>query len=302
MKKAFTLIELLVVIAIIAILAAILFPVFAQAKLAAKKTQDLSNLKQMATASFMYYTDYDDTLFLYRTGNGVNPFASDPNVGTGVCAGSSASTKTFWNQQLYPYIKSYNLFLAPGVTNAWVNVNPQGTVNPGASNSGGCSYGGQNSYGVNRIVFNANQPAMNGSTIADSSNTLIITDTTYYDIMPKMTGHDATNAWAPLGQLLGDPAQTQYYTHNNNDCDYYNYWVQLGGSACDATGVTGAPTTVAQDNAYLALVARRNGGTLNAAFADGHAKGFPTTRVVYDLVDNGNKLSSFWDPWKQGVQ
>jgi prepilin-type N-terminal cleavage/methylation domain-containing protein len=51
MRKAFTLIELLVVIAIIAILAAILFPVFAQAKASAKNTQELSNMKQLGTVS-----------------------------------------------------------------------------------------------------------------------------------------------------------------------------------------------------------------------------------------------------------
>jgi prepilin-type N-terminal cleavage/methylation domain-containing protein/prepilin-type processing-associated H-X9-DG protein len=59
-KRAFTLIELLVVIAIIAILAAILFPVFAQAKEAAKKTQDLSNQKQIALGQVMYMGDADD--------------------------------------------------------------------------------------------------------------------------------------------------------------------------------------------------------------------------------------------------
>ncbi|MFX8934016.1 prepilin-type N-terminal cleavage/methylation domain-containing protein, partial [Acinetobacter baumannii] len=60
MKKAFTLIELLVVIAIIAILAAILFPVFAQAKEAAKKTTCLSNTKQIAVSQLLYSHDYDD--------------------------------------------------------------------------------------------------------------------------------------------------------------------------------------------------------------------------------------------------
>ena len=60
MRKAFTLIELLVVIAIIAILAAILFPVFAQAKAAAKKTTSLSGLKQVALGLQMYSGDYDD--------------------------------------------------------------------------------------------------------------------------------------------------------------------------------------------------------------------------------------------------
>lgn len=60
MKRAFTLIELLVVIAIIAILAAILFPVFAQAKESAKNAALLNNTKEQGTASVMYSTDYDD--------------------------------------------------------------------------------------------------------------------------------------------------------------------------------------------------------------------------------------------------
>src|SRR5688500_15874233 len=66
LKKAFTLIELLVVIAIIAILAAILFPVFAQAKLAAKKSAGLTQAKQIGTAMHIYLGDYDDTFFAYR--------------------------------------------------------------------------------------------------------------------------------------------------------------------------------------------------------------------------------------------
>jgi prepilin-type N-terminal cleavage/methylation domain-containing protein len=61
-NKAFTLIELLVVIAIIAILAAILFPVFAQAKAAAKKTATLNNIKEIGLAAYLYANDYDDNL------------------------------------------------------------------------------------------------------------------------------------------------------------------------------------------------------------------------------------------------
>jgi len=61
-RNAFTLIELLVVIAIIAILAAILFPVFAQARDKARQTADLSNLKQIGLAIQMYAQDYDETM------------------------------------------------------------------------------------------------------------------------------------------------------------------------------------------------------------------------------------------------
>src|SRR5580700_8778355 len=60
-RKAFTLIELLVVIAIIAILAAILFPVFAQAKASAKRTADVSNTKTLTLGMIMYTVDSDDT-------------------------------------------------------------------------------------------------------------------------------------------------------------------------------------------------------------------------------------------------
>ncbi len=68
-RRAFTLIELLVVIAIIAILAAILFPVFAQAKAAAKRSQCLSNMKQMGTATQIYLGDADDTYPIVYNGN-----------------------------------------------------------------------------------------------------------------------------------------------------------------------------------------------------------------------------------------
>lgn len=94
-NRAFTLIELLVVIAIIAILAAILFPVFAQAKMAAKKTVALSNAKQTATANLIYMGDYDDHLIKEFYG-----FPAD-------CASWPGGNSYYsWRHALYPYYKN----------------------------------------------------------------------------------------------------------------------------------------------------------------------------------------------------
>lgn len=75
MKRAFTLIELLVVIAIIAILAAILFPVFAQAKESAKQIQCLSNMKQIGMACMLYLNDNDDSWFAAESWSPLPGFA-----------------------------------------------------------------------------------------------------------------------------------------------------------------------------------------------------------------------------------
>lgn len=113
-SSAFTLIELLVVIAIIAILAAILFPVFAQAKEAAKKTSCLSNSKQVGTASQIYLADYDDTYMITR---GQNPDGS--NVGHGFAPTSlilttpSPATRSLWLNAMEPYMKNWDIWSCP---------------------------------------------------------------------------------------------------------------------------------------------------------------------------------------------
>lgn len=91
-RRGFTLIELLVVIAIIAILAAILFPVFAQAKMAAKKTVMVSNMKQNMTAVMLYMNDYDD-YYPLKAMIGYNP--AEPSM--------------TWDKNIQPYMKSYQL-------------------------------------------------------------------------------------------------------------------------------------------------------------------------------------------------
>lgn len=128
MKKAFTLIELLVVIAIIAILAAILFPVFAQAKEAAKKTVTLSNAKQYGTAVNIYLNDVDDT---FPIGYGISavsqrvrwntfiPFPAgwfDDNGGWAGALGLAQSA-SHWTNSMYPYVKSGAMLEIAGATN-----------------------------------------------------------------------------------------------------------------------------------------------------------------------------------------
>lgn len=102
-KRAFTLIELLVVIAIIAILAAILFPVFAQAKLAAKQTKAISNVKQIATSALMYSNDNDDTFA---------PYAFYPD-GDFVNYTWFSEYYHSWYELIDPYVKSPEVFLDP---------------------------------------------------------------------------------------------------------------------------------------------------------------------------------------------
>ncbi len=111
----FTLIELLVVIAIIAILAAILFPVFAQAREAARTISCASNFKQITLAFRMYSQDYDETFPTRRilTGNG-NPVYGN------------------WKHEVQPYIKNFQIFVCPS--------NPAARVYDETDNSTGTKY------------------------------------------------------------------------------------------------------------------------------------------------------------------
>jgi prepilin-type N-terminal cleavage/methylation domain-containing protein/prepilin-type processing-associated H-X9-DG protein len=102
-RAGFTLIELLVVIAIIAILAAILFPVFAQARERARAVSCLSNLKQLGTGLMMYTQDYDETY--------PSAFISVPPIN----GGTQATIP--YDAQLMPYIKNDQVFTDPGDPN-----------------------------------------------------------------------------------------------------------------------------------------------------------------------------------------
>ncbi|HXG24845.1 MAG TPA: prepilin-type N-terminal cleavage/methylation domain-containing protein [Chthonomonadales bacterium] len=138
-RKGFTLIELLVVIAIIAILAAILFPVFAQAREQARKTVCLSNMRQFGTAIAMYVQDYDETMpdaatnwwaaadfcqggpIYTVTSNNPSPSARAPYDPT--CTPSRSrgwimlpAVRQAWFSVVYPYVRNNQLVFCPTIS------------------------------------------------------------------------------------------------------------------------------------------------------------------------------------------
>jgi len=106
-SRGFTLIELLVVIAIIAILAAILFPVFARAREKARQTSCLSNLKQLELGMIMYATDYDQR-YVY----GALDAAGAPAGPNGPYDGNG-TTRYWWFDMIEPYVKNRQIIICP---------------------------------------------------------------------------------------------------------------------------------------------------------------------------------------------
>lgn len=135
-SRGFTLIELLVVIAIIAILAAILFPVFAKAREAARGTSCKSNLKQLGNAIQMYVQDYDEQM-------------PSSWFGTGYAAGTAYT----WRSAVFPYAKNSGIYHCPSATKpalAW-----DGAFLPLSANE----FDATNSYGFNVVHWETGAPS-----------------------------------------------------------------------------------------------------------------------------------------------
>jgi prepilin-type N-terminal cleavage/methylation domain-containing protein/prepilin-type processing-associated H-X9-DG protein len=184
-KRAFTLIELLVVIAIIAILASILFPVFARARENARRASCMSNLKQIGLGEMMYVQDYDEMypMIGFLAGDNI----AYPN-------GTVSSSN--WIVRIYPYVKSAQLFNCPSNTIApWT-----GSTSPSpVSNT---------SYGANARLLSS---AISMASILNPSQTVLVADTAgqapyamfdYYFAPPYYTGASSTR-WMDNRHLEG---------------------------------------------------------------------------------------------------
>ncbi len=132
-RKGFTLIELLVVIAIIAILAAILFPVFAKARENARKATCLSNLKQMGNALTMYMQDYDETGPWFYNNRVVTAFKA--------ATGKSVYSVGYWYYPIYPYTKSWDVFGCPSIAKSPLIYDVDGDGKNDTPYPNNCGYG-----------------------------------------------------------------------------------------------------------------------------------------------------------------
>jgi prepilin-type N-terminal cleavage/methylation domain-containing protein/prepilin-type processing-associated H-X9-DG protein len=183
-RRGFTLIELLVVIAIIAILASILFPVFARARENARRSSCQSNLRQLGLANLQYAQDYDE-----RVVKG----ASDPGYPVPASEGGPwLGTTWFWPQILFPYHKSLQIYRCPSSTKK------DNATEPATSGN----------YGINTLVSPTGAtPGISMADFAAPAITYLFMDYGAYRVIPdgalSVTQPNGGSTYLPGGAKLG---------------------------------------------------------------------------------------------------
>jgi prepilin-type N-terminal cleavage/methylation domain-containing protein/prepilin-type processing-associated H-X9-DG protein len=230
--SAFTLIELLVVIAIIAILAAILFPVFAQAREKARQTSCVANLRQIGIAITMYVQDSEGY-----------PMMSSP---------STATPRTRWPDYIYPYTKNESLFSCPSKpddveSKAWAHLPATSPLRHGG-------YGYNYQYlGNSRLATPASPNLPFGaqdSEIVRPSETVALSDT---------TGVRRDDGGVKEGQYTIDPPLPSERGSGKDSGYYASGAAECGSDKPDLPGCRALPH-------------ERHTGMISVVFADGHSK------------------------------
>ena len=252
-NRAFTLIELLVVIAIIAILAAILFPVFAQAKEAAKKTSCLSNMKQISLGLLMYSNDADDTIII----------ADEAGSATGGVAGTQWDADANWQYYVLPYIKNGTGFSV----NMWNN---QKDVIGGIFNCPTAVNQKQDGhYGLNYLLA----PPTSGS---EGGWANMNTPVSYTQIATPadsvLLSEKGANGGGDVRSVVGIQFDEQFYQDHVTTDGSVDGSNLLGGTNPNHWGDCDA-TSDWQWNGHCFYLPRfRHAGQSNFGWADGHAK------------------------------
>ena len=198
-RKAFTLIELLVVIAIIAILAAILFPVFAQAREQARKTVCLSNLRQLGTSIAMYTQDYDERLCPWQTGG----------------LRDAQNFILSWDRLLQPYEKSNFLAACPSDLTNGTGQFPKGGSPAITSYSMPGSVGGQWCPDVS----GGGAPAPPLAFIAEPTRTIHLTERDHCGASSAAWGDDPHGTWGWCS--VNDAESEMAFRHNKSSIYLY---------------------------------------------------------------------------------
>jgi prepilin-type N-terminal cleavage/methylation domain-containing protein/prepilin-type processing-associated H-X9-DG protein len=189
-RRGFTLIELLVVIAIIAILAAILFPVFARAREKARQTSCLSNVKQYGLGIMMYAQDYDEILVRAYQYNPAGPPTSCGNL-------------FGWWHMLEPYVKNQQLKVCP-------------------SGSHTCVWNTPISYGINAVVANQSLPS-----VQNPADVIYLFDNpAYLEIWNPDQYADYSTNCTSQGRS-GCIAKRHNDGFNANFCDGHAKWIRM---------------------------------------------------------------------------
>lgn len=266
-KNAFTLIELLVVIAIIAILAAILFPVFAQAKAAAKKTASLSNNKQINLGCIMYANDYDDYVVpatQFDTNNALYWY------------GFACSEFNPWTYNILPYEKTGQIFEDPQTT-----ANVQGTP-AYYSTSQYDSYNTEYSYNFTQLdpwVSAPNNPLAQSCgmnyTWNGISSTAIGKPAQVVLATASSTSQEGGWFWYGLsGPLPWEVIEPPYCQGDGYDFDGTSYCMGNNGWGSWGAGsyVAGALKNNPIAGAFTGNSSLRDANQTVVSFVDGHAK------------------------------